>query len=421
MRFARWHALCSKLDVVSIRFAWLTSARVLAVSFLCAIALFSLSLDARAQSFTIVETTTLVERAEERNSGEDPYAISYKDCIDDDPFEQDYSRQNPDGKRTWLRITVQRMGNAPRGSTLEVWASQGADCTNSDERLQGRRCHRVYRESRPETLDPSVSLNIYPRAVIAKRDVAELETSNPSDPDKYPGPEICSEPIEQGYSFYVMLIQGDTVLNSDLWDQTRIDTIGPNPPDSITASAGEENVFLEWEIPSEAEDPDTEGFDFYCAEAGTLGPIDPDESGMGGAGGPGTCGSGLVPDQLPAIDSSAIFECGSVTGRGTRKGRASGLENGVTYAVAVAARDQVGNAGPLSEIACVTPAEVDTFFDKYKAAGGRGGGGFCAWGMRQGYGFRTLLILTGLLVWVRRRSHGGTAARSRASFARSPR
>jgi hypothetical protein len=44
----------------------------------------------------------------------------------------------------------------------------------------------------------------------------------------------------------------------------------------------------------------------------------------------------------------------------------------------VAARDLVGNAGTLSELACASPKDVIDFFENYRDAGGMAGGGICS-------------------------------------------
>jgi hypothetical protein len=53
------------------------------------------------------------------------------------------------------------------------------------------------------------------------------------------------------------------------------------------------------------------------------------------------------------------------------------LINGHQYAVAVAAFDDDGNVGLLSNLACQTPAPVVDFWNQYGRAGGLAGGGFC--------------------------------------------
>jgi hypothetical protein len=53
------------------------------------------------------------------------------------------------------------------------------------------------------------------------------------------------------------------------------------------------------------------------------------------------------------------------------------LINGHQYAIAVAAYDDDGNVGALSNLGCQTPAPVTTFWDKYQEDGGTAGTGFC--------------------------------------------
>jgi hypothetical protein len=48
------------------------------------------------------------------------------------------------------------------------------------------------------------------------------------------------------------------------------------------------------------------------------------------------------------------------------------------YAVAVSAVDELGNPGPLSNIDCEAPEDLEEFFEAYRRAGGQGGGGFCS-------------------------------------------
>jgi hypothetical protein len=55
----------------------------------------------------------------------------------------------------------------------------------------------------------------------------------------------------------------------------------------------------------------------------------------------------------------------------------TGLTNGVTYNVVVAAVDGYGNVGPPSAEVCDYPAPVNDFWQTYEGDGG-GGGGFCA-------------------------------------------
>jgi hypothetical protein len=56
----------------------------------------------------------------------------------------------------------------------------------------------------------------------------------------------------------------------------------------------------------------------------------------------------------------------------------SGLTNGTTYTVVLAAVDAFGNVGPPSVQACDYPAPVNDFWKIYRTDGGQAGGGLCA-------------------------------------------
>jgi len=96
---------------------------------------------------------------------------------------------------------------------------------------------------------------------------------------------------------------------------------------------------------------------------------------------------GSVGVGISEIDASA-YGVGNVGGNTTSSytitsvrypdGGTGPLINGHQYAVAVAAYDDDGNVGIVSNLGCQTPAPVTDFWDKYKEDGGLAGGGFCA-------------------------------------------
>lgn len=109
--------------------------------------------------------------------------------------------------------------------------------------------------------------------------------------------------------------------------------------------------------------------------------------GAGGAGGTGgsctdsviteeTCHSCTFEDaaKTGADPPSAGYLCGTMAANGTQ-GTAAVLSNDKTYAVAVAAFDAIGNEGAVSIARCATPEPVSDFYEQYRAAGGKGGGG----------------------------------------------
>jgi len=90
-----------------------------------------------------------------------------------------------------------------------------------------------------------------------------------------------------------------------------------------------------------------------------------------GAGGISTIPSSHV------VQPNAVTQS-TVSGLSASTYTVTGLQDGVTYTVAVAAVDGSGNVGPPSVEACDYPAPVNDFWKLYRQAGGGAGGGFCA-------------------------------------------
>jgi hypothetical protein len=95
----------------------------------------------------------------------------------------------------------------------------------------------------------------------------------------------------------------------------------------------------------------------------------------------------------------------------------NGLVNGKAYVVAMAAYDDVGNVGKLSDLACATPAPVDSILRVYECNGGfkDSGCGFCSMGGDRGGSFAALvsggLVVLGLAARRSRRKRAVSASR----------
>ncbi len=89
----------------------------------------------------------------------------------------------------------------------------------------------------------------------------------------------------------------------------------------------------------------------------------------------------LLLNLLVAGQAPDYARAGSLPTVGS-KGNISGLENGKAYVVAVAAVDDVGNVGKLSELQCATPQPVNSILRAYECSGGldKSGCGFCSVG-----------------------------------------
>lgn len=226
-----------------------------------------------------------------------------------------------------------------------------------------------------------------------------------------PGDAVCdatgtSTPTLK--SVYFML------LNSDLkqpmgsvavkWDYY-YDLIGPEPPVDVSAGIGENALVLKW---SEAEDASSDlgGYSFLCD------PPPGGSTGIGAAGAAGADGSSEAPTDCDddaafkkgqPLTPSAIttYLCGDSEATG-ETAETDHLENFVPYHVGIVAHDKFKNYGVVSNVACAIPEPVTDFYEAYRAAGGKAGGGFCSIGTGRSHAL-TALVLAGALGLLARR------------------
>ncbi len=359
---------------------------------------------ALAQTIDLSGNTFNVIRDEPRSSGERPNWLNRNDCFDGADY---IDAEGKDlGGHTWVHIEP-LINNLPTGGsniTLQIWISQTDDCANDDIRTgQSMNCTLVATKRATKRIE---SIYVNPRDVVAQSGQRNWTSDNaPASTD------VCQKSeTEIGITYHVLLFRGTDVIASAKWDSAGIDTLAPPAPQSVTGAPGDQHVFLEWEIETEDEQTDTAGFGVYCVPSGTM------DEGMGGAPGDGAGGVGGAAAQNPQCDQNILIEgqlppdprylCGETRGRGARKAQADGLTNNVTYAVGVASRDTVFNDGRISEVMCLTPKEVTTFFEAYRMAGGQGGGGLCGIARSKNPSLWLLLSLTLGLGLLRRRFRG---------------
>lgn len=278
-----------------------------------ALVLLCWSSTARAEPQVTVSTTVF-----ERSNGfhkvtEKRHWISYDDCIQNDIFT--FSLSILDFKAS---------------QDFEVWA--GAGCTEKTERdADGDGCWLV------EKLIPTraeFTLEIPVRRVVARKTPKEVGSGI-----VYPGVSEgdCSDRWQGNLTFFFMYVDTTSHLpigEVGTWEQTGVDTVGPSAPTLRSVSPDDQALALKWN----ASEDEPAGYRFYCSEA-----ADAD-----------LCGSpDLVAGEFP---SSKNKTCGSATGSSATSGFAKSLDNGLRYAVAVAAVDDLENVGPLSNPECGVPA-----------------------------------------------------------------
>ncbi|XXX80052.1 hypothetical protein WMF30_14885 [Sorangium sp. So ce134] len=341
---------------------------------LCAAALAAAALagGARRADATVTISTDVERTGVERRDAENPLWISREDCLTDND----------------LHFTVTLTGFST-SQALEVWVSESQDCTLYSNRDTGTRCRKVWEGS---PLDDTMEVTL-----SAKRIAEELGAPNCESTRASTG----AVPVVM----YFMRLESNDQDGPDhaKWETTKMDLQGPKPPTGVEAHPGDGRLLVDFD---QNEDEDVEGYYLYCegegqasagaGEAGagggdggagaTTGGSDGGAGATSGGSGGGPTGGGssgcgasrLVPGEVP----DTALRCGKVgkASRGEAAKFESGeaLANGKSYVVGVAAYDLVGNAGPLSELSCATPVDVDGFFEKYREAGGKAGGGFCS-------------------------------------------
>ncbi len=158
----------------------------------------------------------------------------------------------------------------------------------------------------------------------------------------------------------------------------KYDMAGPGAPVDVHVGIGEDALVMGWTQAGDAP-TDLKQYTFLCDP--------PPGSEVTGAGGEGAdvppleqvCGSnafteGQVPSYSVITDLPMRRRSVDVDLRAGWAARERRDVHGSRSSRATATT----NVGPVSNVACGTPEPVTDFYEAYRAAGGRGGGGFCS-------------------------------------------
>lgn len=347
------------------------------------------SSDAAAQSITLgtvgrIRPVEGEDRPNPRNydyRNTRPWWISYEDCVADEVLVFPLTINNPQ-------------------HTLEVWA--GTDACDERRGNTSDRGQCWLLASQTATRDITVDVPV--RSVVLQSVSGAVPGAQPST--------VCDGSTDSDGSqitFYFFLqdggkaVAGSTVKWTGGTQGTGFDLVGPAPPTGLSVGMGENQLMIS--VDGVSEDPELERIGAYCVATDTSAEDDvfePDtataDAGAADAGSstdddttdstttltpaPASCFtpllvSGARPDYEGARKLGVDLNCGTAN-KSSGEVRTKPLQNGVTYAIAVAGEDLLGNPGVLSPIKCGTPQELEDFFERYKANGGKGGGGFCA-------------------------------------------
>jgi len=336
---------------------------------------------------------------------------------------------------------------------VEIWARRdNTSCADPANRPGGAavQCWKVASWKREEIVAKVVTFT--PRQVIQAID-KQISVDNASGLDPIVVCEKNSHMTPVAVSLQIMAFESGQVVGwssgtpaaasvSAIW--TAYDLAGPNPPTDIQVGSGNHLLAVEFTAATTQPPPDFNGYKVYCfpgtasgtstTDGGALStkaddaalsdggrvddaavddsaPVDPDaapadETGTTPTARDENCPGGdpFVPGELPSPEAEK-YVCNEGSAPASGKITVTGLQNGVTYAVAVAGRDKAGNSGTLSAVKCNTPKETDDFYTVYRRAGGTAGGGWCAIGAPRGatFGLAGLAIALAAALRVARR------------------
>jgi len=323
---------------------------------------------ARAQNITVTTTGGGVTRSVAKHTPSSlEYVISKADCLSADKFNFPYTAMNFSGLN------------------VEVWMddSGSLSCDQSaarDQTATGAHCTQLF----STTADKSGVITIASSLIASKVSTVTMPGCNDSN----------GSSLARPLTLYFMLVTsgGGNVdaTNFTKWTQGSLDMLGPPAPTNLMGGSADQGITLTYQTQNIK---DTLGYYVYCdpppggtattgattttttsatTAAATSTVTSTTATGAGGAGSSNGCTSNvLVPGQIP----SSAYICGKASGPSAT---AVGLVNDTPYAVGVAAYDNVGNVGPLSQLLCATPQQVDDFFTNYRNAGGQAGNCACS-------------------------------------------
>lgn len=278
--------------------------------------------------------------------------FSYEDCIQD--------RQ--------LRYQL-NVVNTDEAVPLQVWASQGQDC--SDVATRGSpnfECWLATPDAVPNTSIATVRVRL--------QDLVAQNTGTSRAGDYVAGTaEQCVGLNNVPFSLQFLFVRGSNAIGTSAQAAVTVDTVGPTPPSGVVAITTGTDTYVSWD---EQRTPDVARYAVYCDAATDA----------------AACASATLREgeQPPA----SVRPCGTVTANEIQAQLEDRSEVGAVYAVS--AIDNVGNPGPLSRLSC---AEQGTSLAT--AGTGLAGGGCSTGAGPLGASSAALAGVTALLARRRRR------------------
>jgi len=314
-----------------------------------------------------------------------------------------------------IQFDIQTSGRIDTSYNLTAWVGQ--ECETAENRTNTTpTCYPVSEALQAQ--DPNTRVPVPVRNIIAAMKgsgFATLDAGVTTDAGSDAGGEggagsgtdddLCSGFVHPtNFAITFMMLNAQNAEPTENYMRAswagQADLTGPEAPTLVSVGKGENTLVVSWTGDPNTPIGETDAFGVYCNPPASQGP-DVD----GGT----ACEDGpLVPGQPPPDANLCADALGSGSSVQTNK-----LTNGVSYTVAVAGRDTFYNVGTLSDTMCESPEPVTGFFEAYRAAGGKAGGGFCAVNAGRSLAGALFAALTLVAFVVRRRLQAKRSEESR--------
>ena len=178
---------------------------------------------------------------------------------------------------------------------------------------------------------------------------------------------------------------GNGSIDLSVPEKLIIDLAPPPAPTDLMVLPGSEALVVSWDAIDTSLTTDLLGYQILCSRADQYQVFkETATDGGGGATGPFTAGFVTCPATQSGTGVEGLdptFVCSPVLGAATVSARVATLQNDITYAAAVVAIDESGNA-TRSIVGFNAPSKTFSFYDTYRTGDPPGGatGGLCAVG-----------------------------------------
>jgi hypothetical protein len=332
----------------------------------------------------------------------------------------------------YLYLALQQSGFAKRASviastgntgTISVWL--GSTCSNYLAQPDPSFCRQIASEPLLTFLNQgSWVLQTDARTISTYLGVTtsvDGGTSGSSDP--------CTSTVQQTFQQTVLVLldyNGDGMPDQPVVsDAVYVDLQPPPAPTGQVVQGGNEALIMNWQQVDQAVTLDLLGYQILCSRADQYQVFKETPNDAGGSNGPFsasfvTCPASQTKAGIEGLDPT--FVCSPLLSAISTSYRVEVLQNDITYAAAVVAIDNSGNASKPS-IVYGKPIKTASFYDVYRdgyAASndtsspdpGGASGGFCAVGVRRpgwrsGLGALALLGIGAVVGFARRRRRQG--------------